>query len=128
MTNYLDYLKGFRACRCVQTDNLHRISTCRRMEEDNLGHRELVDAPSKMEGIKEQAIASLEQILSGLEGYIYEPFRQSFICGYLLSLLSSGSLNHLDFIRSYLQKYRAAMLWYGLCAGLRPRSEVLELY
>ena len=92
------------------------------------GHGELTEGVKDMEGIKEQAVVSLERILAKLDEYVYDPFRQSFVCGYLFSLLSSGSLHHLELIRTYLQKYPAAMLWYGACSGLRPGSEITGLF
>ncbi len=113
------------ACTQLRIGGSIRANTWRKL---TYGHKELIDIIVSMEGIKEQAVVSLEQNLANLDHYIYDPFLQSFICGYLFSLLSSGSLNHIGLIRTFLGKYPGAMLWYGVCSGLSPRSEILGLF
>jgi hypothetical protein len=39
----------------------------------------------------------------------------------------SGSFEHIDLLLPYLDRYPTALLWYGLCAGLHPDSEIQQV-
>jgi hypothetical protein len=56
------------------------------------------------------------------------PLVKSFICGYVASRVSPGSLLHSDLIWPHINKYPAALLWYGLFAGLTPKNDVLTSF
>ncbi|OLN24902.1 hypothetical protein DVDV_3807 [Desulfovibrio sp. DV] len=52
----------------------------------------------------------------------------SFLCGYLASLVSPGSLDYFDLIWPWLSHYSDAMLWYGICSGLQEKNVILSSF
>ena len=50
----------------------------------------------------------------------------AFMLGYLASRVAPGSLEHFRLLGTQEERYSAAIVWYGLFAGLHPESEVLE--
>lgn len=52
----------------------------------------------------------------------------AFVCGYLASMIAPGSFSHIDLLGRIQPLLPAARLWYGLCAGLQKKNEVLTLY
>lgn len=48
----------------------------------------------------------------------------SFVTGYLFSLLAPGTLEHLTILGSSTSMQPQTIMWYAVCAGLYPRSDV----
>ena len=53
---------------------------------------------------------------------------QSFVCGYLASLIGPGSMSHIDLVAQQVAKWPTVLMWYGLCAGLHRKSELLSSF
>jgi len=51
-----------------------------------------------------------------------------FVCGYLASLIDPGSIKHFGLVWPFLPEYPTALLWYGLCASLRSKHEILRSF
>lgn len=49
----------------------------------------------------------------------------AFFIGHLANILNPGALTYVDLITPLLPKLPSALLWYGLCAGLTNRSDIL---
>jgi hypothetical protein len=67
---------------------------------------------------KEERYSSLKPILSKID---IKNFNDEFLYAYLVNLISPGSFSHIDI---FAGKYKAALPWYGLCAGLSSRSKI----
>ena len=48
----------------------------------------------------------------------------SFLCGYLLSQVTRGSMQHAEILRPYLRRFPTVIMWYGLCAGLYKNTGI----
>lgn len=53
------------------------------------------------------------------------PTLASFICGYLGSRIAPGELDHAGVVARTLDSAPAALLWFGVCSGLRSDGQVL---
>ena len=51
----------------------------------------------------------------------------SFLAGLLADQIGPGSFEHVELLLPYLNQYPTALIWYGLCAGLHPDSEVQQV-
>lgn len=51
----------------------------------------------------------------------------SFLAGLLADHIGPGSFRHVALLLPYLNQYPTALMWYGLCAGLHPDSEVQQI-
>lgn len=87
--------------------------------------RVLDDVPMTMTGTREERVILAERVLrevaqaSGQNKQI-----KSFACGYIVSLIAPGSLDHIGLLEQIIPVLPTAPLWYGLCAGLRNRNGV----
>ncbi len=79
----------------------------------------------EMRGPREQRVRTFERVIRGSTDL--EPMTASFLTGFMADQIGPGSLEHLDLIASYLQVRPMAAIWYGLCAGLHPQSEVKQV-
>jgi hypothetical protein len=52
----------------------------------------------------------------------------SFVVGYLASLLSGGTVDHADLLFPILSRLPTVLLWYGACAGLSSQNRVAGAY
>ncbi|MCK4825062.1 hypothetical protein KA005_55455, partial [bacterium] len=48
----------------------------------------------------------------------------SFLCGYLLSQVTRGSMQHAEILRPYLRRFPTVIMWYGLCASLYKNTGI----
>ncbi|WP_140854924.1 hypothetical protein [Myxococcus xanthus] len=48
----------------------------------------------------------------------------AFAIGFMANAINPGALTFVDLIASLLDRWPSALLWYGLCAGLSPASNV----
>ena len=71
------------------------------------------------------AVRAFERILKGPNRL--DVLTSSFLAGLLADQISPGSFEHVDLLLPYLNQYPTALIWYGLCAGLHPDSEVQQV-
>lgn len=82
---------------------------------------------SALKQSKESRVEVFETFTSSLLAEAGDPIVTDFFVGYLASLVSGGSLEHSHLIHHIAQR-PAAMLWYGVCSGLRPDTKLLSDY
>ena len=111
----------WEACRELQSER-----------ETNHSWRMLVEAGmipdqvlSELRGPREHRLRAFERILKSPQRP--DTLITSFLAGLLADQLSPGSLGHVDLLLPYLNQYPTALMWYGLCAGLHPDSEVQQV-
>jgi hypothetical protein len=108
--------------------------TCRELQSERevtLSWRLLADAGilphqplSELRGPREHRVRAFERILNGPNRM--DALTSSFLAGLLADQISPGSFEHVDLLLPYLNQYPTALIWYGLCAGLHPDSEVQQ--
>jgi hypothetical protein len=109
--------------------------TCRELQSEremNHSWRLLVDAGvlphqvlGELRGPREHRVRAFERILHGPSRL--DVLTSSFLAGLLADQIGPGSFGHVDLLLPYLNQYPTALIWYGLCAGLHPDSEVQQL-
>lgn len=80
---------------------------------------------NELRGSREQRVKAFERILQNPSGL--DPLTASFLAGLLTDQIGPGTFEHIDLLLPYLNRYPTALLWYGLCAGLHPDSEVQQV-
>jgi hypothetical protein len=86
----------------------------------------LVNAQEKMKAPREDRVRFFEKITaSDFTSDTVHPNVRAFIYGYLASLIGPGSLAYSDLLTQHVPRHRTVLLWYGLCAGLIEKNEVL---
>jgi hypothetical protein len=80
---------------------------------------------AELRGPREQRVRAVERILKGPNRS--DALTSSFLAGLLADQISPGSFEHVDLLLPYLNQYPTALIWYGLCAGLHPDSEVQQV-
>ncbi|HKO53520.1 MAG TPA: hypothetical protein VJV79_37685 [Polyangiaceae bacterium] len=83
-------------------------------------------AADAMLGTREERVDIFERVLSAPVISGGPPEEEAFSIGYLASRINPGTLVHAALVAPALQRYPAAMLWYGVCAGLVQNSNVLN--
>ena len=78
----------------------------------------------ELRGPREHRVKAFERILQSPSGL--DALTASFLAGLLADQIGPGSFEHIDLLLPYLNRYPTALLWYGLCAGLHPDSEVQQ--
>lgn len=89
----------------------------------------LRDAREGMKRNREHRVVAIREFI--LHDHILDAFpqtRRDFLLGYLTSMISPGSLSHLDFLTPFVEAYPRAPLWYAMCAGLRPENEIAKSF
>lgn len=79
----------------------------------------------ELRGSREHRVRIFERILHGPNRL--DAVASSFLAGLLADQIGPGSFEHVDLLLPYLDQYPTALLWYGLCAGLHPDSEVQQV-
>jgi hypothetical protein len=79
----------------------------------------------EMKGTREQRVLAFERVLRSANKL--EPQTAAFLTGLLADQIGPGTLEHVDLLAPYLQERPMAAVWYGLCSGLRPKSEVQQV-
>ena len=80
---------------------------------------------NELRGSREQRVKAFERILQNPSGL--DPLTASFLAGLLTDQVGPGSFEHIELLLPYVDRYPTALLWYGLCAGLHPDSEVQQV-
>ncbi len=115
-----------RACLELKTSQKIDLQTWRDLVGSS---RDLHSAQEKMQGSREERVTRFESAVWSLsQGTAVNPEVASFLCGYLASLIDPGSLSHVRLVSPFLDRFPTAMLWYGLCAGLQQKSDVLSQF
>lgn len=81
-----------------------------------------------MRSTKEHRVDVFENVARKLRNSKVNEHYRSFIIGYLASLVSDGSLEHAHLIFPMQNEMPAAMLWYGVCGGLKDNNSILSDY
>jgi hypothetical protein len=93
------------------------------------GSFELQDAQNRMRGPREDRIRVLTDFAArDCFSHLTSPSARFFALGYLSSLLGPGSLAHAEVVAPLFSKLPAAYAWYGFCAGLHKKTEVLSAF
>jgi hypothetical protein len=79
----------------------------------------------EMRGPREQRVRTFERVLKQPDQL--DILTSSFLAGLLADQIAPGTFEHIDLLLPYLNHYPMALVWYGLCAGLHPDSEVQEV-
>ena len=80
---------------------------------------------NEMRGPREHRVRTFERILNGANHM--DVLTSSFLAGLLADQIAPGTFEHVDLLVPYLNQYPMALVWYGLCAGLHPDSEVQQV-
>ena len=79
----------------------------------------------EMKGTREQRVRAFERVLRDTTNL--EPVSAAFLTGLLADQIGPGTLEHVELLSPYLHEHPMAAVWYGLCAGLHPQSEVQQV-
>ena len=91
--------------------------------------RELKTAQIEMAAPREDRVRFFHGLLSNETlSNLTDKNLRSFICGYLASLIGPGSMSHIDLITPKILQMGDILLWYGLCAGLQKKNELLDSF
>jgi hypothetical protein len=77
-----------------------------------------------MQDTREERVKLLENFLGSLGNRIPGKEEIAFLVGYLVSMIAPGTLDHWRLLSPVKQSLPTAGMWYGLCAGLRPKSRI----
>ena len=83
------------------------------------GIPELSHLRGELEGPREDRLSLFERAVKALpRSQKTGNATAEFLCGYLASCISPGTLDHINILLPYLDTLPSLLLWYGLCAGL----------
>jgi hypothetical protein len=116
----------FKACLEIKNDGRISYSTWHILTENidilNIAHQQLA-------ATREEKVLYFQKILEEcVIEKINDKYVRSFIYGYLASMIAPGSFTHIDLLTKFLTSSPTVILWYGLCAGLQTKNELLSLY
>jgi hypothetical protein len=84
---------------------------------------ELAPLQDELKGPREGRLSLFERAVSGARRSQVDKNRNAeFLCAYLASSISPGTLDHLHVLQPYLYTFPNLLIWYGLCAGLSSRD------
>jgi hypothetical protein len=112
--------KILRACKELQGSGDITAETWDALTE---GTPSLHAVRPAMSGPVEERVSAVERVFASV---LPDDVITPFVCGYLVSQIAPGSLDHLVLATSYGSRDPRCYLWYALCAGLRPKSQVLR--
>ena len=85
----------------------------------------LDNVPELMTGTREDRVIIVERVIRELiQADDKSKQVKAFACGYIVSLLAPGTLDHLSMLEAVTPVFPTAALWYGLCAGFRNSDSV----
>jgi hypothetical protein len=79
----------------------------------------------EMRGPREHRVRTFERVLKGMDQL--DVLTASFLTGLLADQIAPGTFEHVDLVLPYLNRYPTALVWYGLCAGLHPDSDIQQI-
>jgi len=85
----------------------------------------LVDSRDSSALNREERFLAFQRYGEALSANRAEREVHSFCLGYLANSISPGSFNHIDLLIPYLQSFKTAAVWYGICAGFGSRRTLL---
>ena len=118
------------------SDNLTVVSACKELYRDGdvgsstwdqitKGNITLRRAKDESRGPIEDRVRAVEQALDTLvDSKSIFGETGEFLAGYLTSRIGPGTIDHINLLIPRLVGMPAAILWYGLCAGLQPGSRL----
>jgi len=114
---------------CLEIMNEGRVSnsTWRNLTKD-VGF--LHDAHEAMESAREDRVRYFERLLTDNSKFKFSnsSLLHEFIFGYLGSLIGPGTLTYTELVFRHAASFPTILLWYGLCAGLQKKNELLSSY
>ncbi len=76
-----------------------------------------------LKGPREDRLSLFEHLVEGAsESTAARNPSTEFLCAYVASSISPGTLDHLHALFPYLNTFPTLLIWYGLCAGLSSRA------
>ncbi|MGA2955252.1 MAG: hypothetical protein ABSF48_05970 [Thermodesulfobacteriota bacterium] len=113
---------------CLQLKEKGEISD-RTWVELTANNEELRAAQEKMRATREERVLYFQRLLSSdAFSKLHEASIQSFVPGYLASLIGPGTMSHINLVSPHLHQLQTILLWYGLCAGLHRKNELLSSF
>lgn len=86
---------------------------------------DVTDATEIMSLSRERRLEWLDRVIHNIATVeLSERDALPFVLGYLFSQLAPGTLEHLPLFAASTVSEPRTLLWYGVCAGLHPRSDV----
>jgi hypothetical protein len=79
----------------------------------------------EMRGPREHRVRIFERVLKDMNQQ--DVLTSSFLTGLLADQIAPGTFEHVDLVLPYVNRYPMALVWYGLCAGLHPESEIQQI-
>lgn len=110
-----------RACRELRDQREIDTITWGQLNADKIGYRQM---RRDMSGPREERVRFFERFVADLRPSSGRT--SSFCCGYLASLISEGSLDHIDLLFPHLDQLPAAAIWYAVCGGLSSSSKLMS--
>jgi hypothetical protein len=91
------------------------------------GHRaSLSELRGRMADSRENRVRAFDNAWITIAGLSQgDPTLASFLCGYLGSRIAPGELDHAAVVAKTLEAAPGALLWFGVCSGIRSDGQVL---
>ena len=84
---------------------------------------ELAPLQDELKGPREDRLSLFERAVSDArKSRVDKSLNAEFLCAYLASSISPGTLDHLHVLQPHLYTFPNLLIWYGLCAGLSSRD------
>ncbi len=114
-----------RGCEEISEMGQVSSSTLERLTQGRVNTLRVTD---DMKLPREQRVLVFERAVRELVATPTNDLGTNFFVGYLASLVGDGSLEHAHLVFPLQDRLPTAMLWYGICASLKPASQVLTDY
>jgi hypothetical protein len=119
--------------RTQSTEESQIYDVCRELAEGHKGSERLFaafpgikEANLKLDDTREARVSKFEAAVQWmLSRSTTHAELDAFAIGFLANELHPGTLTYVDLIYPLLQRWPSALIWYGVCAGLVERSNVL---
>jgi hypothetical protein len=108
------------ACTQIVSNGVIGESEWRALTKDLAG---LAPLQEELKGPREERLLLFERAANDArQSRTYKSGSAEFLCAYLASSISPGTLDHLHVLQPYLYTFPTLLIWYGLCAGLSSRD------
>ncbi len=116
----------YKSCSEIKNDG--RISEVTwHVLTNNIGI--LKNAHQQMASTREERVRYFQEIIAeNTISKVYDESIRAFIYGYLASMIAPGSLSHIELLLRLSTSLPSTILWYGLCAGLQKKNEIMTSY